>query len=615
MFKDLTEEQYEKIKPYCACETFEPYSNMIQQGEQKPYFYVLLQGEVELVRDKPMPYTLGRLGSGDFFGEMTCLAGGAVPFSVHALTRIEAWRISREGLLLLMDLNAEARKKIVDVMALRLKQSYHAMESAQLRSTVLSSELEQLDARIYGELQGESEAISKLRQDIKRAAAHLQPVCIVGETGTGKRHAAARIHYQSRLQNGPLLYVNGDGLALEDLRNHLLAAQNGTLVVYHGDQLKEPHLRMLQKEQGTRWMIAAEREIDMPETHKLYIPPLRERKIDIPILARFFLQRCGVTKPGDAISNEAMRLLMLYPYLEGNVEELYRMIQKAVIVAAGKRIMPDHITWGHRPYRRKGRLKVGLALGSGTVRGTAHLGVLKVLEDAGIPIDIVTGTSAGALVGALYASGMSVDEMRRKLPHLGWRHLARPVFSGRALFSNEPLGKWVNKQIGRKSIEDCRLPFAAVAADETTGEAVIFQSGPVDLAVQASTAIPGIMHPVCYQDRQLIDGAVVHRVPVALARSMGADIVIGVDVEVPVQAVRPPRFVWNTFLRTYFIMSERLAEEELQLADVVIKPQMSTNIYRFKYAPEFLSRGEAAARHALPAIRALLNEDRRDELS
>jgi len=185
-----------------------------------------------------------------------------------------------------------------------------------------------------------------------------------------------------------------------------------------------------------------------------------------------------------------------------------------------------------------GRKRIGLALGSGGARGWAHLGVVEVLRESGIPVKYVAGTSMGSLVGAAFASG-TTDTLRQVALEMDWRHFLHYFIEmglpKAGLIDGARIVKFLKENIGSANIEDLRLPFAAVATDIESGEEIVFRQGSLSDAVRASIAIPGIFTPLAARGHMLVDGGLVNPLPVSVAREMGADFVIAVDV------LRPPQ--------------------------------------------------------------------------
>lgn len=253
--------------------------------------------------------------------------------------------------------------------------------------------------------------------------------------------------------------------------------------------------------------------------------------------------------------------------------------------------------------------KVALALGGGGARGFAEIGVLRVLEQEKIPIHLVVGTSVGSLVGALYAdSGRVLDAEFHALAVqeedlFDVRALA--IFSG-GFVKGERLRKFVNAHVKARNIEDMAVPYAAVATDLRTGAPVVFSRGPVAEAVHASCAIPGVFIPVQVGEVTLVDGGVVEPVPVAVARRLGADVVIAVAIPAAIPPTAP-RSPLGVAYHAVTIMAAEIGRLKAQDAEVVIEPRVGDVAYNdFSQKKRLIEAGEDAARAALPAIRAAL---------
>ncbi len=180
----------------------------------------------------------------------------------------------------------------------------------------------------------------------------------------------------------------------------------------------------------------------------------------------------------------------------------------------------------HSPYRKK----IGLALGGGVARGVTHLGVLSALEEAGIPIDCVAGTSAGSLIGAIYCSGYGLERALEVASHMSWWKIARPVWPSQGFLSFTRLERFLVMELGDLSFTDLKIPYAAVAADIDSGKEVVLCEGRLAPAVRASCSVPGVITPIKVDGRRLVDGSIANTLPVSAARNLGADYVIGVDI-------------------------------------------------------------------------------------
>lgn len=255
---------------------------------------------------------------------------------------------------------------------------------------------------------------------------------------------------------------------------------------------------------------------------------------------------------------------------------------------------------------RKDRPVIGIALGSGGKRGFAHIGVLKALEAAGIKPDLIVGTSSGSMVGALWAAGLSAAEIERAAGEIESPLIGRPVIPGRGLFTGEPIQTFVNRHVGGRRIEELAIPFAAVATDAQSGAETVFNRGNTGMAVRASSSVPVMFQPVMIGGREYVDGVLVSPVPVDVARRMGADLVIAVNV-----AYTPEEMVLRDPIDMVFqsmqIMASRINELQLPHADVVIEPDIpSLGKVRFSDKRALIALGERAARDAIPEIRRRL---------
>jgi NTE family protein len=249
----------------------------------------------------------------------------------------------------------------------------------------------------------------------------------------------------------------------------------------------------------------------------------------------------------------------------------------------------------------KGRKRVGLALGGGVVHGIAHAGVLSVLVQAGIPIDCVSGSSAGSLIGAFYSAGVPVERILEIGENIRWRKVASPVWPRRGFVSFDKMARWVAHELGDIRFEDLKIPFVAVATDMATGQPVRQCEGRLAPAVQASCSVPGFITPVEINGRLLADGSLADTVPVSVLREMGADYVIGVDI-------LPPslRLSWGPFgfgFTALEILVQR-AGNGIDSADCLICPELAGKTYlRFSKAKEFVALGKKAALEKIDIIR------------
>lgn len=253
---------------------------------------------------------------------------------------------------------------------------------------------------------------------------------------------------------------------------------------------------------------------------------------------------------------------------------------------------------GSSPPRR-----IGLALGGGAARGIAHVGVLEILEQERIRPDLVAGTSVGALIGLFLCAGFSAAELAFVSSHLGWFKLMRPQLPRRGFFNFSRMGEMMVELLGDITFADLEIPFAVVAADIENGQRVIFREGLVAPAVMASCAVPGVIEPVQIGDRWYCDGGIIDNLPVSLAREMGADYVIGIDIFEPHFDRRNP---FGMAVTAVEVLIDR-AGMGLDQADCVIRPEMAgISFVSFRRKEHLMQRGIAAAVKALPGLRQAL---------
>lgn len=248
--------------------------------------------------------------------------------------------------------------------------------------------------------------------------------------------------------------------------------------------------------------------------------------------------------------------------------------------------------------------KIALALGGGAARGFAHVGVIKALEAQGIVVDFIVGTSAGSLVGALYASGMSGFDLQKAALAMDDRTVADWSLPNRGVIKGEALQDYVNATLGNRTIERLPRTLAIVATDLQSGEAIVFRSGNTGQAVRASSSVPGVFQPAHIGSRDYVDGGLVSPVPVRIARSLGADIVIAVDISSrPREQKTASSF--EVMLQTFAIMGQSIAALEMKEADVVVRPAIG-GIAGTDFNAKHLAilEGERAMQSQLPALRA-----------
>ena len=230
--------------------------------------------------------------------------------------------------------------------------------------------------------------------------------------------------------------------------------------------------------------------------------------------------------------------------------------------------------------KQQKRPVVALVLGSGGARGYAHIGVIEVLEKQGIHPDFIVGTSAGSIVGSIYASGKTAAELHDIALNLKPNDVRDVNVSLKGFFNGQKVENYINRQVNNTPLQNLKIPMYVVATELKNGEKTVFNYGNTGQAVRASTAIPSMFVPTKIGDTEYVDGGLVSPVPVQVARDLGADIVIAVDILAqPIHTETSN--VWGLFNQNINIMQGRLAEEELKNADIVIQPDLKEKAHIF----------------------------------
>ena len=250
---------------------------------------------------------------------------------------------------------------------------------------------------------------------------------------------------------------------------------------------------------------------------------------------------------------------------------------------------------------------IGLALGGGFARGMAHIGVLKVLEEERIPVRIVAGTSVGALIGAVYCSGLSVEELEKVAHSCRFTTFARWTVSRYGFASNDRMVSFLTRVLKVKTFEDLRIPLGVIATDFNTGKGVVFHSGSIIEPVRASCAYPGMFLPVNIRGRWLVDGMLSYPVPTRPLRDMGAERVLAVHLKGQWSKDSAPRNLFDGIGQSFAIAQDMMGHLWRGAADLVVEPDVAGFGYDdFKRAGELIRAGEVAMRQALPEVRKWL---------
>ena len=253
------------------------------------------------------------------------------------------------------------------------------------------------------------------------------------------------------------------------------------------------------------------------------------------------------------------------------------------------------------------RPKIGLALGGGFARGIAHIGVLKVLEEASVPVDFIAGTSVGSLIGAAYCSGLSIDDLELVARRVRFRDFARWTLSRYGFATNQRMISFLTAVLKAKTFEELRIPLAVTATDFSTGNGVVFRAGTLIDPVRASCAYPGMFLPVHIDGQWLVDGMLAHAVPTRPLREMGADHVIAVHLKGSWSKAKAPRHVFDVVGQCFAIAQDMTQSRWRSSADLVVEPDVNGFEYDdFARNVELIHAGEVAMREALPQVKKWL---------
>ena len=261
--------------------------------------------------------------------------------------------------------------------------------------------------------------------------------------------------------------------------------------------------------------------------------------------------------------------------------------------------------------RKINRPRVGLALSGGAARGMAHIGVLRALEENAIPIDAIAGASAGALVGGLYAAGLSIAQLEAMARKFRWRHMGRIGFSRLGLQSSAPMETFLRANLPVTRFEDLKIPFAALATDLRNGTAVALRdTGDIPLAIRASNCLPAFYVPVRDPEgRLLVDGGLVANLPISYTRDLGADIVIAVDVGADgARFMDAPQTALGVLTQVFVAVERVVSQQQASTADVIIIPKVGHIRWdQSRRAEELMKIGHEAALASIDQIKTMID--------
>jgi NTE family protein len=255
--------------------------------------------------------------------------------------------------------------------------------------------------------------------------------------------------------------------------------------------------------------------------------------------------------------------------------------------------------------------KIALVLGAGSARGLAHIGVLQVLEENNIPFDLIVGCSMGAMVGSIYACGTDLKLLEKLIENMNLRNFFDLNIPRMGFISGKRITEFLDLVTKRKNFADLDLPLAVVATDLVSGSKLVIEEGPITEAVRASISIPGVFHPIIKDDMVLVDGAVLDRLPVEVAREKGASVIIAVDVNFGPGKKVMVKNTMDIILNSLDLMQKKQFDLLEPQTDILIQPQVGNySPADFDKSPQLIQLGREATEACLPKIMAILEQHR-----
>lgn len=611
LFKGLGGPELEAISARLTTRPFSAGDTLIRQGMWSGELFIVRRGVVEISvegedGEHQGEVTLRRLVTGDCFGEMSLITGAPPSATVNALTDGEAWTLAQEDFLHLALSQPELSRNISAILSERLLRTSRQQVTTEREHVIVIAGMDAPLARDVADAVAHLTSRPVLFVDAVSDAEDLsgRPVHTFQEFLAGDLRAGAVPPIQgARVTTGTITVVQA-ARAGEDARVDLTAAlsrfEGAYAYVIVGAPFGHPALSPTLLAYATRILAVG---------HAANLPGLRRDLAALPTTAR------GFAAVRIVITNAPRRLQATVATTDALSNDLGAPVRAIMPTPAGGPVLE---AVGPLARWLVGQ-RIGLALGAGGAKGFAHLGALRVLERAGVPIDCVSGVSIGAIVASAVGMRMSNDWIAAAFRR-GASTVFRPTFPLYGVLSNRALGAWLksDEMSAGCLIENLPTPFAAAAADLTDGREIVIRSGPVWRALLASSAIPGIYPPVSIGPHWLVDGGVVNPVPVSTALLLGADVVVAVDLSEPLAPRKTldsadsaahgkrPTLPQN-ILRSRDIMMSEIRAHTLGEPSVLVKPRVrGVSLSSFAEGSRFIEAGEAATEAALPELRQRL---------
>jgi NTE family protein len=645
----LGEETIRNLAEAAEFTTLKKHDVVLREGEPGDGLYVVVSGRLQAYT--PMKgrgeRVYARYGSGDWFGEVPLLGGGTHWASVRALNDSVLLKIPRDSFEVMLGRDPRMVLAFTQRMGERMRQLREEKSRINL-STIIA---------LFSAVPGAGKTLLATNLIASLARETGEPVLLLDFSGrmAGKPLAQCR---PVEILGGPELEklathqpLGYDRLNLkltgEEKEGHLIAPLLGSLVKHYKYVLidlpnqTDPSVFECMIQSDQVYVVARNEDAHLSKT-RLLLEDLRNREHPVAPKARVILTAVGATcvpyveQAQRRVGEEISYLLRWIP--QGEIIESVDGVPYVL-----RRPMEPYSRVVRRIAREMGNVMVGLALSAGGARGLAHIGVIRVLEREGITIDVVAGSSMGALVAGAWATGKSADELEQIAMRVkGMRmflRLLNPIFPGAGIIRGMSVSNFLDSIVDQLTFDDTVIPVKIVASDLNTIEEVVLERGSLADAIRASVSIPGIFRPVRYRGRTLIDGGLANPVPVDILARAGVSKIIAVNtfpnVEMMKQyrrslaekLVKPsaknhsmhetgplidtPTNIVKLYMRFLNTAQSRSAQEASTKADVVISPAVPDGFWYDFYNPErYIRRGEQAAEAALPQLKELVGNRR-----
>ena len=642
LFESIDPESAQQATDMLMMKHFKAGDVILRQGEWQGELHIIRSGLVSVTSTDASgnPVELDRLGRSQCFGEMALLTGQPPSAKVTAIADADTWVLSQLDFMALMTRCPALLRNISRIVSERLSTTSGKYAARHLAQTVVL-----LDSHggIEGSVMCFNMAVSLARQTRKRVLL----VELVGDServapcSEGLGNLADLIEDRARLRTHESPLNRGNGLcglrvgriAPSQLENNLQPADVLTVL-----SMLEPlyDYMLIRSSPGSD---SVHRDV-IEHADRLFVL-VRHAELSQASHRLEFLralpsagQRAGIVVTNSPRGTTMSVAKSLGTELQWGIEGILPEDMSLMHTGFNPPFVLSHADSPlsqaiDRVGRRIAKISVGVALGGGGAKGLAHIGVLKVLEEDGVPIDYLAGSSFGAFVGGLYAMGYDPSELKSVIPEILtpaalrtflWSSLLKLSFA--SLLGGKGMERELERVFGERQFKNLRVPFAAVAVDLNAASEVVLTEGPVYLAVRASASIPGIFPPLRSGNQCLVDGGVLNPLPIDTVTALGADVVIGVDVSNPIplpawpgEDARPakdmqaaaPRHMVGILRRVVDVMQIDISQKGSEKAAILIRPRFGpSSPYDFHRQEQFAVAGEEAAREALPQLRTIL---------